>query len=298
MSENAFEKLKNSINGLTESIEKNQQALSEKIYQNKLDARLENGEITQDEAFAEKVDFVKGEMIPFYCTSCGGKIKIHEKTEYTYCPLCGEKVSTYECQKGNFAADAIERVDAKVLYDFGVKAKPNKTDLIKAAAKKGHRDALIYVACEEIDGGNHEKALEYASRANETQNGDALCLIAICRAVLKGEFEEALDSIAKARKLGIKNSYAKRVCDNAEPHIHETLAEIKEEERRRQERVVQLRIADELESARVRDFAARAEAEYNRMLGISKDPAPNYDDCDNYGRAFGSGLPPPDIRGM
>lgn len=280
----SFGELANAITSLTDTINRNNQALSEKIHNNKLDQKLAAGEISEEEAFADRVDFVKGKMITCYCAACGRSISLHEKMSYGYCQHCGEKVEKYDCESGNFSKEALKHVPADLLYELGALKTRKRDDLIEAAAEKGHCEANIYLAVKHIKNGDYITALKYGKSANKNANGDALCIIAVCEIVNDATFDEAEKKLEKAIKLGISNPDVKIIYDTVQSKINDFYEEQRETQWHNE--TISL---DNFDAAA---WNTKVQEQYNRMLGI--DPSPTYtlDDCDDYGRPFGSpGIP-------
>lgn len=283
----SFGELANAITSLTETINKNNQALSEKIHNNNLDQKLAAGEISEEEAFADRVDFVKGKMTPCYCAACGRSIFLHEKMSHGYCQFCGDKVEKYDCESGNFSKEALKHVPADLLYELGALKTRKRDDLVEAAAEKGHRDANILLAVKHIKNGDYKTALKYGKSANKKENGDALCIIAVCEIVNDATIDEAEKKLEKAMKLGISNPDVKLIYETTQSKINDYHEEQYEIQRRKE--TINL---DNFDAAA---WNAKVQEQYNRMLGI--DPSPTYtlDDCDDYGRPFGSTGTPGDM---
>lgn len=251
MSENPFEKLTKSMNELAQTLENNADVIADKIRKKKQAQQLASGEITSEEAFAQDVQFAKGEMLSFYCTHCGAPVKMHEKLSLSFCRTCGCKIALQDARSGKFEDGAIEQMDAELLYALSQEKKYNRDTLLHAAAKKGNVEANRDLALVAVFDENYDDALKYARVGEKQGDPDCACCVLACK-LGKGKISdasEALDSLRKIGKGNLRTDKGKELYKNTEQVLEDFIEEQRENARRRA----------------AAEQAAIAEAVYRRM---------------------------------
>ncbi len=235
MSDNPFEKLNQSLNDLAQTLENNADVIADKIRKKKQAQQLADGSITQEDAFAQDVQFAKGEMKSFYCTHCGSPIRIHEKLSTSFCRICGYAVEIANARSGKFDDTAIAQMDGALLYQLSKEKRYHRETLLHAAAKKGHLEANRDLALASAFEYEYDDAINYA-RVGEKQNDpDCMCCMLACK-IGKGKADNAEDLLAKLRKIGNKNLHTekgKELYKITETVLQDRIAEQREIQRQR-----------------------------------------------------------------
>ncbi len=235
MSDNPFEKLNQSLNDLAQTLENNADVIADKIRKKKQAQQLADGTITQEEAFAQDVQFAKGEMKDFYCTHCGAPIRMHEKLTASYCRTCGCSVEIADARSGKYDDTAVAQMDGALLYQLSQEKKYHRDTLLHAAAKKGHLEANRDLALVSVFEQEYDDAIQYA-RVGEKQNDpDCVCCILACK-IGKGKVSDAEDALEKLQKIGKKNlrtEKGKELYEITETTLQNHIAEQRENARQR-----------------------------------------------------------------
>ncbi len=235
MSDNPFEKLTKSMNELAETLENNADVIADRIRKKKQAQRLTNGEITEEQAFAEDVQFAKGEMISAYCTHCGAPIKMHEKLWTAFCRTCGHEVELDKARSGKYEASAIEQMDGKLLYELSIEKKYNRDALLRAAAKKGNVPANRDLALAAVFDEKYDEALKYARVGEKQSDPDCACCVLACNIGLEkvSNASSALDSLHRIKRNALHTDKAKELYKTIENVLEDAIEEQRAEARRR-----------------------------------------------------------------
>ncbi len=234
MSDNPFEKLSKSMNELAETLENNADVIADRIRKNKQSQRLADGEITAEQAFAEDVQFAKGEMISAYCTYCGAPTKMHEKVSTAFCRTCGHEIALDNARSGKYEESAIAQMDSDLLYTLSQEKKYNRDALLHAAAKKGSIPANRDLALAAVFDEDYDEALPYAKFGKNNGDPDCSCCVLACEVCKKKprRAEDALNTLHKIKKADLRTEKGKELYSMLENALEEYRQEQREDERR------------------------------------------------------------------
>ncbi len=264
MSDNPFEKLTKSMNQLAETLENNTDVIADRIRKKKQAQQLADGEITAEEAFAQDVQYAKGEMMSEYCTHCGASIRMHQKLTRSYCRTCGHEIELNNARSGKYEESAIAQMDSDLLYTLSQVKKYNRDTLLRAAAKKGSIPANRDLALAAVFDEEYDEALPYAKFGKKNGDPECSCCVLACEVCKKKprRAEDALNTLHKIKKADLRTEKGKELYSMLENALEEYRQEQREDERRQKaayhasiaEAVYRRMNEPKLESAIWRDF--------------------------------------------
>lgn len=235
MSDNPFEKLTKSMNELAETLESNTDVIADKLRKKKQAQQLADGEITEEDAFAQDVQYAKGDMTAEYCTHCGAPIRIHQKLYSSYCRTCGHVIDHAHARSGKYEPSALAQMDDKLLYKLSQEKKFHRAELLEAAAKKGsipaNRELALNFALDE----DYDKALKYARVGEKQHDPDCVCCVLACEVGKRKprSGEEALGRLHKIKKSSLHTEKGKELYSLLESALQEFCQEQRDDARRR-----------------------------------------------------------------
>lgn len=254
MSENAWLEWAKPINEMTESLENNADALTNRIRKATQEKLLANGEITQEEAFAEDVQFAQGEMLSEYCTYCGAPIRLHSKINTIVCRTCGHQVDRADAKNGKYEKTALAQMDADLIYQLSSQKKTRKNELLNAAAAKGNIKANRELALKYVLDEDYDTARPYAEFGKKHGDADSACCLLACQVCTKKP-DDANDGLTVLH--GINQSALTENGKKLYALLEDALEEYAQEQREYQRNLAAARAAAE--------HAAIADAAYRRM---------------------------------
>lgn len=235
MSDNPFEKLTKSMNDLAETLENNADVIADKLRKKKQAQQLADGEITEQEAFAQDVQFAKGDMLSFYCTHCGAPIRMHQKLAASYCRTCGRLIELSDARSGKYEDTAIAQMDSELLYTLSQEKKFHRAELLQAAAKKGNVEANRDLALNAAFDEHYDEALKYARVGEKQGDPDCTCCVLACN-IGKGKISDAdgaLDKLHRIKLNSLRTDKGKELYRATESALNDVIQEQREDARRR-----------------------------------------------------------------
>ncbi len=235
MSANPFEKLTKSMNELAETLENNPDVIADRIRKKKQAQQLADGEITQEEAFAQDVQHAKGEMMSEYCTHCGAPIKMHQKLTCSYCRTCGHVIDLSDARSGKYDDTALAQMDDALIYKLSQEKKYHRAELLQAAAKKGNIPANRELALTAVFDEKYDEALKYARIGEKQGDPDCTCCVLACN-IGKAKISNAssaLDSLHRIKRNALHTDKAKELYKTVENVLEDAIQEQREDARRR-----------------------------------------------------------------